>query len=138
MKRMLWLLVSVVLFTAAAPAQIADREKVLIRTAKPYTNLVAAITAAGGTVAYQYKYIDAIAAEIPATELPGIRAMVAPNAISKDVILAAPAMADFMRPVSGVTPAALSDLTHAGTAFIPDSPSEYAIAHPARMSSTTN
>ncbi len=69
-------------------------ESVLIRTSKPYTNLLNAIRARGGTVTYQYKYVNAIAAEIPQAELGAITAMVAPGALSKDLIVPAPSPVD--------------------------------------------
>jgi len=79
-------------------------EPVMIRTPKPYKNLVDAIQARGGKVTYQYKYVNAIAAEISAGELGAIAAMVAPGAVSKDLIVAAPAPVDAARGRSGLIP----------------------------------
>jgi hypothetical protein len=56
------------LFTSTgrtAPSSSDPEEKVLIRTSKPYQSLVNKIETLGGKVTQQYKYVDAIAAEIP-------------------------------------------------------------------------
>ncbi|HJU72201.1 MAG TPA: hypothetical protein VJ717_00535 [Gemmatimonadaceae bacterium] len=75
----------------ALPAQgPSSREKVLIRAPKPYGALVAQIVANGGTVTYQYEYIDAIAAELPASALTAVRDRVGTAAISKDLNIELP------------------------------------------------
>ncbi len=63
-----FIVLSVLLSTSATAG-----EKVLIRTAKPYDKLVAAIQQNGGTVTHQFKYVQGLAADIPAgawVELP--------------------------------------------------------------------
>jgi len=76
----------------AAPGDPGER--VLIRAPKPYTALVARIESMGGSVTYRYKYVDAIAAEIPRGSLPAVRRLVAPGAITKDEVIDAPASVD--------------------------------------------
>jgi hypothetical protein len=63
---------------------------VIINTPKPYNNVVSAIQGQGGTVNWQYKYIDAISARIPASALPSVRDLVGEDAISKDTVISAP------------------------------------------------
>ena len=66
-------------------------ERVLIRAAKPYSRLKAQIEGLGGRVTHEYKYVDAVAAEVPAGELAALAGMVGDSAISKDVLIANPA-----------------------------------------------
>lgn len=68
-----------------------DIESVLIETAKPYTNVVADIQAIGGTVKNQYKYVDAIAVDIPSDKMEALRTIVRSSPIVKDQIVPAPA-----------------------------------------------
>ena len=70
---------------AAEPA-----EKVLIRSAKPYSGLVSRIRSLGGQVTHQYKYLDAVAAEVPRTALAELRRAVGTGAVTKDDEIAAP------------------------------------------------
>jgi serine protease AprX len=80
-------LISIICLALLAPAFPSAQdpgEKVLIRIQKPYASTVAAIEAQGGKVTHQFKYIDAIAAEVPRAALPAIRALVGASAISKD------------------------------------------------------
>src|SRR5262245_51880971 len=93
---LLLMLVFVLTFSATRiVAQSSDPgEKVLIRAAKPYTNLVAAIQAARGRVTNQYKYVDAISAEVPRNALASLRGMIGVGNITKDEIIAAPASVD--------------------------------------------
>ncbi|MGH9580293.1 MAG: hypothetical protein ACRD2R_04810, partial [Terriglobales bacterium] len=83
---------------AAAPTRAVDPgEKVLIRAAKPYGALVARIEALGGRVTYQYRYVNAIAAEVPRPALTSLRDMVGTAAITKDEIIALPGNVDTLR-----------------------------------------
>jgi hypothetical protein len=65
-------------------------ENVLIRADKPYTDVVAAINAAGGSVSRTYKNFDGIAASIPRSAIRTIGALTGPERISKDLIVPAP------------------------------------------------
>jgi subtilisin family serine protease len=73
------------------------REKVLIHTPKPYQSVVESIQAAGGTVTHQYKYVDAIAAEVTREALRGVRSFLRVGAVTKDVPVPAPTDFDAMR-----------------------------------------
>lgn len=92
----LWLVVVLGLLVPAASAQ-GEREKVLIRAAKPYTQLVARIEALGGSVTYQYTYVNGVAAEVPRAALGAIRELVGPEAITKDLVVPAPTSVDTRR-----------------------------------------
>jgi subtilisin family serine protease len=87
--------VIVLSLSTGLPAQSGgDREKVLIRAPKPYTQIVARVRAAGGTVSHEYIYIDAIAAEVPVGALGTLRDLLGPAAISKDAEIPLPASKD--------------------------------------------
>jgi hypothetical protein len=73
---------------AAAPRL----QKVLIRTSKPYTRLVRTIEAMGGRVTHQYRFVNAIAAQVPPDGVFALRGMVGKNAITKDVMRARPSV----------------------------------------------
>src|SRR5262249_44972462 len=88
----------------ASPLRAADPEKVLIRAAKPYDQLVSKIQAAGGTVTFQYKYIDAIAADVPQASLAAVQSAAGPSAVTKDLEIAAPVPIDTARGKGGLTP----------------------------------
>jgi serine protease AprX len=104
MRRFLFVcLVVALLLSLPTAAQVGPVEKVLIRTAKPYGTMVSTIQALGGRVTYQYKYVDAIAAEVPQEGLRVLRGMVAPNAITKDLLVPAPTSVDTTRGREGLT-----------------------------------
>jgi subtilisin family serine protease len=94
----LTLVLMITLVSAGAPAQTDDPgAKVIIRAAKPYGALKARIEALGGRVTYEYKYVDAIAAELPRNALPALRDMVGTAAITKDEIINLPGSGDTLR-----------------------------------------
>jgi hypothetical protein len=66
------------------------RVSVLIRGAKPYTQLDAAVARSGGAVTHRFSKIDAIAAEVPASALAFLRAQLPPASVSKDELVDAP------------------------------------------------
>jgi subtilisin family serine protease len=71
---------------------------VLIRAPKSRASAVVdAVRAAGGRVAHQYRYLDAIAAEIPVGAISAIAAVAGPGAVSKDLVLASPRPVDTLR-----------------------------------------
>jgi len=80
-------------------------EKILIRATRPYARLVAQIEAAGGKVTHQYKYVDAVAVEVPRSALAGVRALVGPDAVTRDEEIAAPSPVDTGRGKGYLTPA---------------------------------
>ncbi len=86
-------------------AQSADSsvERVLIRTPKPYKNVVSRIEGLGGKVTIQYKYVNAIAAEIPRRAMDSVRAIVGPNMITKDVMIELPRDSQALHPEKSMT-----------------------------------
>lgn len=84
--------------TGLAQAQTPRKtQKILIATSKPYTQLTDAIRALGGTVTWEYKYVDGIAAEIPEEGLEAIRRMVGTVSMDKDVDVPRPAAVESNR-----------------------------------------
>jgi subtilisin family serine protease len=69
-------------------------ENVLIRTAKPYSDVVEAIDSVGGTVTHRYQHFDGIAARVPRSELRAVWAITGPESITKDLMVPAPAPRD--------------------------------------------
>jgi hypothetical protein len=95
---LLTLMLVLALAATATLAQTGDPcEKVLIRTAKPYDTLVADIQSRGGRVTYQYKYVDAIAAEVPRNVLASMRDKIGVGNITKDEIIPLPSSVDTLR-----------------------------------------
>ncbi|MGC2193169.1 MAG: S8 family serine peptidase [Terriglobales bacterium] len=126
MKRLLLLLSCVLAVSATALA--ANMEKVLIRADKPYDKLVTTINTLGGKVTYKYTYVNAIAAEVPASALAQIRVLVGPNAMSKD--LEVPAPTSRPSPRDGST-ASIADLDFDSVASVaPDKVAAFAAANP--------
>lgn len=87
MKRLVSLFL-VLCLTAFASAQ--NRQAVLIKSSKPYDKLVASIEKMGGTVMYQYKYVDGIAAEVPESAMSSLEKMVGPENLAKDELVYMP------------------------------------------------
>jgi serine protease AprX len=85
-------LVAIVLgLSVPLPAQVSGpSERVLIRASKPYASLVSRVQSLGGRVTYQYKYIDAIAAELPLAGLTSLRDLIGTAAITKDLEMRLP------------------------------------------------
>lgn len=86
-----------VTFTSGAAAQAQSPQKferVLIEAPKPHTKLVSDIRALGGRVNKEFRNIDAISADIPANKMVAVRALVGPDAVSKDLIVPSPRAAD--------------------------------------------
>jgi subtilisin family serine protease len=96
-RRHVWCVVLVgLLLTPLSFAQPAT-ERVLIRGAKPYTELVQAVQASGGRVTHQFQYVDALAAEIPRSALAALTAVAGEGAITKDQIIPNPSPIDTLR-----------------------------------------
>ncbi|MBI2928444.1 MAG: S8 family serine peptidase [Verrucomicrobia bacterium] len=77
-------------FVTASFVLQAYAEKVLIRSPKPYDKIVNEVQKQGGTVTHQFKYINAIAADVPDATLKTIRAQLPAGAVTKDVEVNAP------------------------------------------------
>lgn len=84
----------VVVLLISSVALAGDRQSVLIRTPKPYDKVVAAIQNLGGTVTYQYKYVNGIAAQLPLAALPKVEALVGADNLSKDEVQSIPTPAN--------------------------------------------
>jgi subtilisin family serine protease len=97
-RRTFFFLILMLVLAFAATATLAQTgdpgEKVLIRTAQPYDALVASIQSLGGRVTYQYKYMDAIAAEVPRKVLASLRDKIGVGNITKDEIIPLPTNVD--------------------------------------------
>ena len=79
---------SLALFAAAASAG-----PVIIKCGQSCDAVAAAITGHGGRITYRYRYVDAIAAELPNMAVAAVKGLVEPGAIRKDVVVALPAIA---------------------------------------------
>ena len=86
--------------------QSSGVEDVIIRAAKPYDKTIAAIQAAGGRVTHQFKYVDALSAQVPLAAMPQVRAATGVVWMGKDVAVqrAAPHAALWSRPSSAQDP----------------------------------
>jgi hypothetical protein len=82
-------LVAVALVASPIVAQNPG-ERVLIRAQKPYTDARNSVTSVGGRVVHEFKYVDAIAAEVPRSAVPALQALVGAAAVAKDLELSAP------------------------------------------------
>lgn len=82
-------------FVLAQSSQQID--SVIIATGKPYTKVVSDIQALGGTVKHQYKYVDAVAADVPSSALETLRSLVGSSTISKDLTVPTPASVTVIR-----------------------------------------
>jgi subtilisin family serine protease len=94
------LLIAVLLLGLAngLPAQAPDQiEHVLIRVSKPYAPIVARVQSVGGTVTHQYRYVDAIAADVPFASVGALRDLVGTAALSKDQEIRLPRSGDAER-----------------------------------------
>ena len=99
--RLIVTVIGVAFLTSGFMAQ-APGERVLIRATKPYGALVSRIESAGGRVSHRFKHIDAVAAAIPSSALPTVRALVGGDAIIKDVEIQAPRSVDTFRGKGGL------------------------------------
>jgi Subtilase family len=82
--------VLLVLLCLATAANAADTHSVLIRTGKPYDKMVKTIQQLGGNVTFQYKYVNALAADVPTSSLATLEKLVGAENIAKDEILSIP------------------------------------------------
>jgi len=87
-------------------AQNGPGGRVLIRAPKPYAPVVEAIASRGGRVTHQYRYWDAIAAELPPTAVAAVAKLVGAEAITKDHVIPAPTSVDTVRGRLTVDPGA--------------------------------
>jgi len=94
---------AILCFSGLLYAQTSQKtQSVLIETGKPYTKVVADIQALGGTVKQQYKYVDAVAAEVPINAMGTLRTLVGSNPVIKDLAIPAPAANVYKQGKSGL------------------------------------
>ena len=87
-RRLLWAVVALV--CGASPAWA---ERVLVKCERPCAAAIAAVERAGGQVTYRYKYVGAIAAEVPSEGLAAVRAVAGAGAVRKDLTVDQPTVA---------------------------------------------
>lgn len=93
MKNLLFIILSILICTIIMNPTTEGQQKnaenvdVLIACPKPYDGIVAQIEAVGGTVRYQYKHIDAIAATIPRHNLAEIQKLPDIDAFVRDLTI---------------------------------------------------
>ncbi|MGE0455897.1 MAG: S8 family serine peptidase [Vicinamibacteria bacterium] len=75
---------------AAGSAQADDRERLIVRTPKPYDQMVATIRSLGGEVLHKYDNVDALAVSLPSRGMGALLALVGSDGVTKDVVVAAP------------------------------------------------
>ena len=68
----------------------ANAERVIIKCQRPCTDVIATVEAGGGTVTHRYRYVDAVAADVPPDALTAVRAVVAPGSVRKDFLVSLP------------------------------------------------
>ena len=90
--RILRNLMVLVLATVVVGSAFAG-ERVIIRAEKPYDQLVGQIEGLGGTVTYQYHYVNGIAAILPESAINTVRGLAGPGALRKDLIVDHPTVA---------------------------------------------
>lgn len=93
------ILLGVVLILSLSPEGLRaddDRKAVIVRCAKPYDRVVAAVRDLGGEVTSQFENVDAIAASVPADRLADLMAVPGVQAVVKDAII------DVPRPIESV------------------------------------
>ena len=91
MTKVVKFLAAVCVAFAVSPLVAQDPgERILIRAEKPYASAKSLVTSVGGRVVREFKYVDAIAAEVPRRALPTLLAMVGAAAVTKDLEVRAP------------------------------------------------
>jgi Subtilase family/Bacterial pre-peptidase C-terminal domain len=89
MKRSVLYTGLVLLVLVVVPAW-AGNTGVILKTPKPYTGVVAAVEAMGGTVTHQFENIDAVAAVVPSDRATDLHAVAGVSEVYKDVVVPAP------------------------------------------------
>jgi subtilisin family serine protease len=74
----------------AGSTQADDRERLILRTPKPYDQIVATVRSLGGEVLHKYDNVDAIAVSLPSRSMGALLAVVGGDGVTKDVVVAAP------------------------------------------------
>ncbi|HEX5000798.1 MAG TPA: S8 family serine peptidase [Terriglobia bacterium] len=129
--RIVWLLAILTLgvVSSATPQGNASAERVLIRASRPFDRVTAAVQAAGGRVTHQYKYVDAIAAEVPRNAMTSLRQQIGSAAMVKDIIVSASPV-DRTHGRKGAGSGTLSLDASSGAALPATGISSFAATHP--------
>jgi len=91
MARALRFISIVTVALAVLPIAAQDSpERILVRSGKSSTKARDAVVAVGGRVVREFKYVDAIAAEVPQNSVAALKALVGAGAVMKDVEISAP------------------------------------------------
>ena len=93
-------------FTVSPLVAQDPAERILIHARKPYTDARNSVTSVGGRVVHEFKYVDAVAAEVPRSSLPALRAIVGAAAVTKDLEVLAPLPMDVDMRKGGPAPVA--------------------------------
>jgi hypothetical protein len=132
-RRRLTCLIAILICGAAGTArseQPTEIERVLIESSRPYDRVTAAVRALGGRVTHEYKYVGAIAADVPVAGMDALRTQIGPQAIHKDVLIPVLPLNGGHRFGSPSATGASSDETTAGSPLPPSSIPAYALTHP--------
>lgn len=101
-RNVLAVLICVQLLIPVAFGQAVER--VLIQAPKSRASAIAsAIQAQGGRVTRQYRYLDALAAEVPLGAIGAVAAVAGPGSVSKDFVIASPQPVDTLLGRRGLT-----------------------------------
>lgn len=94
MKRFTFLsLLFAVVLSSLLVVTPASAESVIVKCQRPCTAIVQAVELNGGRVTHRYRYVNAIAAEVPDAALAALYKVVEPGAVRKDLIVAQPTVA---------------------------------------------
>lgn len=85
----LWL-GAILAFALPASAVAGETQGVIVHTAKPYDQVITAIEQLGGTVTFQYKHADGLAAEIPLERFSELQGISGVDFVEKDLIVPLP------------------------------------------------
>jgi hypothetical protein len=128
-KRLTTLLIAACLFVHCFPASVLPQspqvkfENIIIQASKPYAKLAGDIKALGGTITYQYKHLDAIAARVPSNAMDMLRSMAGSAQIVKDPIIAAPSPRSGVRSTRGRASSRITNFS----SFPPSAAGPYAL-----------
>ena len=100
-------------------------EGVLIQCARPCSKEIAAVKKAGGSITYAFKYVDGIAADVPADKFTTLENVVGPGRIGKDEIIPNPSPIED-RTAAGDTSVEADGVMDSATEGLPaDDPANY-------------
>jgi subtilisin family serine protease len=83
-------ILSLGLVVGVLSAGLADAENVIVRTSKPYTKVKASIVALGGTVTYEFKHANGLAAVVPDDKVNALKSIRGVEYYVRDLVVPAP------------------------------------------------